>query len=325
MFRTPLVRRSLWAVVVLVASSWSVVHGQRAAGAAPDAVSLAALLQAPTGAWAVTGGQLTPLENGAVPIFAQADAYRRTDAGVLVPVAVGATVGEPWSVHVRVVRAGDLNAASSATAADLTLNGGPGQVRETRELTLQPGSYEMVAVLVRKGAGRSWIGTVDRRPLVVPSMTPTVLETSPVVMGEAVTSEREAGAPRPFVFGATSMKPAAANRFHQADKLHLAFRIYGWKPDAEARPDLTVEYVFQQVFANGPRFFNKTKPQEFNAKTLSKLFDGQAAMLAAGISVPLTAFPPGEFQVVVRVKDKRTQLTTVQKASFVVASDRTLP
>jgi hypothetical protein len=322
MSRPGFARTSIWVGAILLASSWAgVVHGQRAAsGPSADAATIAALAQAPSGTWAVTGGRRTPVEHDAATVFAQADAYRRTDGGVLVPIAVGASVSEPCEILVRIGRAGAAPDSSRA-AAEFSMAGGPGQVRETREVTLQPGTYEMSALLVRRGQGRAWVGTVARRPLVVPNLSATVFEASPVVIGEDVAVEREVATPRPFVFGATSLKPAATNRFHQADKLHLALRVYGWKGDTDAKPDLSVEYVFRQSFKNGLRFFNKTKPQALNAATLSKSFDGRGGALAAGISIPLEAFPPGEFQVVVRVKDKRTQATTEQTASFFVASN----
>lgn len=218
----------------------------------------------------------------------------------------------------QIARVGSGGRAPSKPEAEFTIAGGPGQSREVREATLPPGEYEMVAVMARRRGGSSWVATVDRRPLVVPHLTAAVLEASPVVLGEAAEAAPEPGVPRPFVFGRTNLKPAASARFNQGGQLHMALRVYGWKGDEDARPDLTVEYVFQQVFRGGSRFFNKTKPQALNAKTLGKAFDGRDAEVTAGISLSLAAFPPGEFQVTVRVRDSRTQATTVQRATFVV-------
>lgn len=43
-----------------------------------------------------------------------------------------------------------------------------------------------------------------------------------------------------------------------------------------------------------------------------------AGAVAVGMSVPLGAFPQVVFDVTVRIKDKRTQATTTQTASFAV-------
>ena len=199
------------------------------------------------------------------------------------------------------------------------MSGQPGRVREMRELTLQPGTYAVAAALAWRGQGSTWHGTVSREEWSIPSLSSQTLEASPVVIGESATTASSRGAvAKPFVFGATTLTPAVVNRFRPSDKIHLALRVSGWKADAEAKPDVTVEYVFQQQFKDHYRFFNKTRPQELNAKTLSRSFDGRDGMLETGMTVPLSAFPPGSFQLVVRIKDKRTLMTTTQKTTFVV-------
>ena len=93
---------------------------------------------------------------------------------------------------------------------------------------------------------------------------------------------------------------------------------YGWKGDTDIKPDLTVDYVFYEQRSTGLRFFNKLETQSLNAKTLGETFNGSFGAVAAGMTVPLAAFPPGEFEVTVRILDKRTQASATQKVRFFV-------
>ena len=322
------VRRHL-VVVGLVALASSGVFASRqttARQASPqqaeprvDPSTMAALLRAAPGTWVVSDGRLTPaVDEAAVPVFVQADAYRRAPGEVRVPVVVGAELGEPWIMLWRVSIGDSLNADGTGTASELTFTGEGGRVRQTHEFVLPPGAYQVSVAIARARQGRAFTGTVVRQPLVVPDLSSNVLAASPVVLGEAVVVNPTQKGGAAFSFGATSLTPAALNRFRQNEALNLALRIYGWKRDEAAKPDVTVDYVFQQRIGARLRFFNKTKPQELNAKTLSDAFDGSAGVLNAGITLPLSAFPPGDFQVAVRIRDKRTQAATVQTARFVV-------
>lgn len=280
---------------------------------------MAALLRAPEGAYVVSGGRLAPAEDrDATPLFVQADFDHRGATARQVLVAVGTQASGPWTLQLEVNPAGQSRRDTDPPAARLSLSGQPGRVRDVRQLALAPGSYEIVAALVRLGDAGGVLGTVVRRPLVVPSAPSSTLVASPIVLGEAVSSSPVGADGEPFRFGPSRLTPAVINRFRQADRLHLALRVFGWKADASAKPDLTVEYLFQQQIGPRLRFFNKTRPQELNAATIEKAFDGASGEVTAGMSVPLEAFPPGSFQVTVRIRDKRTQASTVQTAAFVV-------
>ncbi len=314
------VKRWVPVVGMLVAGALlqpGVLARQQGAGSDPDAGALDALLRAKAGTYALDGRRiLQPVETNAVSVFVQADMYRQAQGGVGVPVAVGAQVPGNWTARLRIAKTGAAD--REGRAAETTLSGAAGTVRQTSQFTLEPGDYELVLALVTSGAASGSVGAVVRQPLTVPNLSAATLASSPLVLGEAATYLTGKETSRPFVFGPTLLTPAARNQFRQADRIHIACRVYGWKADADAKPDLTVEYVFQEHIHDHVRFFNKTKPQELNAKTLAKAFEAAAGAVAVGMTVPLGAFPPGEFDLVVRIKDKRTQAMTIQKATFVV-------
>lgn len=291
-----------WSVLPLLAAAMApaILMGQAAAPGV-DAATMTALLNAQPGVYTATGGAVKPADPKAgVPLFVQADAYRRTDGSVQVPVAVGATVSEPWVIHLHVTNAGDGKNA----VPDVTLTGDPGAVRQFRELELKPGRYNIDAVLARR-TGATWAGTVVKQPLTVPDLSGGQLVLSPVVLGDGVTPGKIEETERPFVFGPTNLTTAVTNLFKQSAEMHYAVRIYGWKGDAEAKPDLAVEYVFYQQVGKVSRFFTKTKMQSLNAKTVNKSFDGLRGGISTGMSIPLVNFPPGEFELTARVRDVR--------------------
>ena len=280
-------------------------HGTVLAQDAGARSAIAALLKSSSGTYRVAAGRVSPLkdaEAASTAVFVQADAYRRGQAGaVQVPIMVGAIAKGPWSAEVEV-----LNTAAGAQPTVLSLTGAPGRVKEVREVTLAPGTYAVAVAIAWRGADNTWEGAVAREEWKIPTFGASSLEVSPVVLGESVVKVRETGA-KPFVFGPTNVTPAAVNHFKPSDKLHVALRVSGFAPDADAKPDVTVEYVFEQRFKDRYVFFNKAKAQELNAKTLSKTFDGHARLMATGLSIPLDAFPAGTFQLTVRVRDKKAE------------------
>lgn len=299
-------------ILALLAASPGEALGQSAASPA-----IPLLLSARPGTYLVRDRTLEPAApSAALAVFLQADALRADEAsGVLVPLSFGVQAPAGWTLGLEVHAAG---AEGGQPVAVLSLAGSAGLAREQRELTLSPGEYEMaVAVAVPRGDG-TWVGTTERQRLSVPNPR-AGLAASPLVIGERVASAAGSGAPKPFVFGTAAITPAATNRFRQSDRLNVALRVEGWKPDEASKPDVTVEYVFRQRMKDRLVFFNKTKPQTLAAATLPKTFDGGRGTVATGMVIPLAAFPAGDFQLEVRVTDRRTRVTTVQQARFSVS------
>jgi hypothetical protein len=301
-------KRLASSLVAAALASAGLVAQQRDAtdSSAADPAVMRALFNAQPGIYAVaTAGTVQPGdEKTATAVFVQADAYRRAAGGVQVSVVVGAAVQEPWVLQMRVVAAGP----GRGDAPVETFTGEAGTVRQIREFTLQPARYVVEAVLAhRSGAG--WLGTVVKQPLEVPNLAGGQLVVTPVVLGDSISLAGPQEGDRAFVFGPSSLTPSVVNRFGQSDSLTCGFRVYGWKADAEAKPDLAVEYVFYQRIGSGLRFYNKTKIQSISPKTLSRVFDGRKGVVGTGHSMRLTNFPPGEFELTVRVQDRRSQTT----------------
>ena len=258
-----------------------------------------------------------------VPLFIQADAYARVGHDTRLSLVVGTDSREEWQLQVRLVRAEAVPARTPSRSAaprpiDVTMTGYAGRVRQVKELTLPAGRYELSAALSRKAAGGAPVVTYVRQTLTVPSFEPSGLTASPVVLGESATTRDQQGEPQPFTFGSTVLAPATINAFRPSDRLDIALRVLGWKGDEAVKPDLSVEYVFRQTLNGQARFFNRVKAQDLNASTLGKAFDGRQGVAAAGLALPLSAFPAGDFTVIVRVHDKRTKATVEQSAAFTV-------
>jgi hypothetical protein len=244
-----------------------------------------------------------------LPCFVQADSYRATADGTRVSLALGVEGADPWILSLTFARTGA--SPDEVPVAWARITGDRGVHRRVHDLVLPPGDYQL-AMDLRRGSTTSR-GTSR---LQVPDLSGSRLVASPVVLGESATTVGGEGG---FQFGSTRIVPAIVNRFAQGERLHLAFRVFGWRPDAERKPDLTVEYVFYQRIGDHHRFFNKTKPQELNPKTLPQGFDGRSGVVTTGLALPLDAFPAGDFQVTIRVHDKRSRTSTEQRATFVVA------
>jgi hypothetical protein len=258
----------------------------------------------------ITGASLRPVAPAdVVPLVLQADVYRQ-DGAFHVPLAVSAGASGPWVVEVHVVGSDGAPVAAGVEPAR-----GTGDVRVTRELTLSPGGYEAVVTL-RVGTGRRARVVVERCAFVVPGGTPGQLVITPIVVGDHAEPAQPSGASRAFVFGPTSVTPAASRVFRQDQRLNVALRVFGWTPGADGMPDLSVEYLFRQRLGDHLRFFNKTKEQKLGPQVQSP---DPAAGVTAGMSIPLAAFPPGQFEVQVRGTDLRTKARSVRAAQFTVA------
>jgi hypothetical protein len=194
---------------------------------------------------------------------------------------------------------------------------GSGPLRVIRDFPLAPGSYEIRAA-VAYGPESALTAALARTPLDVPDPSGSTLALTPVVLGETVGLAPQEARSRPFNFGPTALTPATAAAFAQSDMLHVAFRIYNWRAEGDEAPDLTAQYVFHEEGATRPMFFNKAKAQRLNAETLGKAFDPRGGAVAAGVSVSLAPFPPGNYRLTVRVHDNRGGASAEQRVRFSV-------
>jgi len=269
------------------------------------------------GTYVVSKTAFVPATEAArIPVLLQADVLRGPERAARVGIAVGADAKQTVAARLRVLTVATAG-EKARVVADAGGPGAPGPMRLVREFSLQPGDYDLEAVIGHPGPGTDSTVAVARSRLSVPDIRSGALSVTPIVRGEASTTAGEASLP--FVFGRTTLSPAVSPRVSQDGALSVAFRVYNWTAQAEEKPDLTVEYLFYEQGAKGLHFFNKTKPEPLNADTLGPGFDPSAGMVAPGMMIPLGAFTFGEFQLIVKVTDNRNQQSAEQPIRFTVA------
>lgn len=266
------------------------------------------------GTYLVAGMALEPSKDP-LPVIIQADARRGPENSVQVIVSLGAQVKQPAVTRARIVAAGG---ATPTVFSDISGSSPAGSMRAINKMALRPGEYEMQAAVAQRGSGGKVLASLVRSRLVIPDLWRGSLAVSPLVLGDAVAAAPVSTAGSPFVFGPTAVRPSAGGRFAQGGDLHVAFRVFNWTAPPQDKPDLQVEYVFYERTPQRGQFFNKVKPQALNAHTLGERFDAASGAVNGGMSIPLAAFPFGEFQLTVRVTDRRTKQTASQDARFFV-------
>jgi hypothetical protein len=169
--------------------------------------------------------------------------------------------------------------------------------------------------------------TVYKQALTVPDYWNNELATSSIILADKVdqltTPYTEAQqAEHPYTFGMTQIVPSPDNKFTKKENLSIIFLVYNTAPDANKKPDVTVDYNFYLKNADGTeKFFNKTNPQVFNASTLPPQFDQAAGhQLVAGQEVPLASFPEGTFRLEIKVTDKLSNKSLTQNLAFSVTA-----
>jgi hypothetical protein len=343
MVRPRLVTRTL--LPLLLAALPTVARAQ---GPRPFDSLLPAANAAAPGTYAVNGALLVPVPEGGpqIPVLLQADVIRGAERAARVGVVVAADV--PRAALVRlVVATAAKGAAAGAVVADAGGAGAAGPLRLVREVSLEPGDYELRAIVGESRDGTGLV-SVARSRLSVPDLRAGGLVATPVVLGEAASAGAAELKPRlsvpdlragglvatpvvlgeaasagaaelkPFVFGKTTLTPSLASRVAQGGSVSVAFRVYNWSVEGGEKPDLSVEYLFYERGTRGLHFFNKVKPQQLNADTLGPSYDPSSGSVAAGMTIPLAAFTFGDFELLVRVTDNRAHQSVEQRAAFTV-------
>ena len=212
----------------------------------------------------------------------------------------------------------------------------PADGRITRAIALPPGDYELfVAVKERSVLPTSAVtnppGTPSartgllRRALLAPDFTRAELQTSSILLastvepvsGQLTPPEQEAN---PYVFGPMRILPSPDGRFTKTSELQVIFWVYGAGASSAGKPDVLIDYNFYLKQPDGAeKYFNKTAPQELNAKTLPPEFSAAAGhQLPGSLVVPLTSFPPGDYRLEIKVTDKPSGKVVTQNVAFTV-------
>jgi hypothetical protein len=227
----------------------------------------------------------------------------------------------------------------------VTLSGEP--VRIARGFALPAGDYQ-VTVVVREREredqrGQRRLAAVLRRPLTVPDYATGALATSTIMLAARLTVLSEALpasalAERPYVIGTREIELASDSSFRPSEELIVVFLVYNPAVTSDKQFDLEVEYHFFRKSRAGPddqqpgapaglsalpgeRYFNRTEPQRFNAAILGPPFDPESGQpVMAGQGVPLTAFPEGEYRLLIRVTDQISKRSLEREVAFTVRS-----
>jgi hypothetical protein len=211
----------------------------------------------------------------------------------------------------------------------------PADGRITRAIALPPGDYELfVAVKERSvaptaavtnppGTPASRSGLV-RHAVLAPDFNRPDLQTSSVILattvepvsGQLSPSEQEAN---PYVFGPMRIVPSKDGRFGKNNELQVIFWVYG-ATAAAGKPDVLIDFNFHLKQPDGTeKYFNKTQPQELNAKTLPPEFNMTAGhQLPGSLIIPMAPFPAGEYRLEIKVTDKPSGKAVTQNVTFTV-------
>ncbi|MDE3156577.1 MAG: hypothetical protein KGN76_15865 [Acidobacteriota bacterium] len=200
----------------------------------------------------------------------------------------------------------------------------------SRAFAVPAGDYDVYIALEqeeKKGDKSPLLTTVFHRDVTVPDMWNSGLTTSSIILTKEVdrlsapiTPDEQAD--HPYVIGNAQIVPQTSTKLLKSGQLSLVFMIYNTGIDATTKkPDVTVEYEFYQKTGDSEKFFNKTSPQDFNAKTLPPQFDPAAGhQLVAGQTIPLATFPVGDYRLAIKVTDKTSGKTITRDVNFSVVS-----
>lgn len=208
----------------------------------------------------------------------------------------------------------------------------PADGRITRAIALPPGDYELfIAVKERSAAGAKNQATPEakngllRHPVLAPDFNKAELQTSSVILattvepvsGQLSAADQEAN---PYVFGPMRIVPSKDGRFGKNNELQVIFWVYGATTAAEGKPDVVIDFNFHLKQPDGSeKYFNKTQPQELNAKTLPPEFSIAAGhQLPGSLIIPMAPFPAGDYRLEIKVTDKPSGKAVTQNVTFTV-------
>jgi len=206
----------------------------------------------------------------------------------------------------------------------------PADGKIARAIAVPPGEYELFVAVKEKAKDEKSktppkIGVLQKT-LMVPDFN-TGLATSEVIVSRTIEQltqplPADKAAENPYTFGPLKITPVMDGKFQKNGELNIVFWIYNAGLSAATnKPDVQVEYSFNQKTAEGEKYFNKTAPTMLNAQTLPPEFDfAKGHQLTEVQSVPLSSFPAGDYRLEIKVTDKTNDKTVTQNVNFNVAA-----
>lgn len=202
----------------------------------------------------------------------------------------------------------------------------PPDGRVSRAIALPSGTYDVYVSLKEKGNAVTppKVGVISRE-LTVPSFATADLTTSSIILARsleqlpaALSADKQQD--NPYVFGPLKVTPSSDGTFSKSGDLQVLFWIYGASQTA-GKPDVQIDFSFHQRLPDGEKYFNKTNPQELNAKTLPAEFNLTLGhQLLSSLSVPLGSFPPGDYRLEIKVTDRPSGKSLTNNVNFAVSA-----
>ena len=166
-----------------------------------------------------------------------------------------------------------------------------------------------------------------KRELTVPDFQGTDLKVSSVIIATKVDvlaaplpPERQSDSP--YTFQELKVTPSTDYKFTPAGSIGIIFWIYGAGVDpATKKPNLKVDFSFNQKLPDGEKHFKSTDPQELNPSTLPAEFSlNPGDPLRTGMEIELATFPAGEYHLEVKVADNVAGKSVSRDVNFTVAA-----
>jgi hypothetical protein len=257
---------------------------------------------------------------------------------VVVPFTVTIEKGQftsfPLAMYVRVVYRGDPAPAPGPRDAlaqypfeDAAIFDEPKDGRISRAFSAPAGPYDVyIALRERPDLNLPEPKVVVMKQQVdVPDLT-SDLGVSSIIVADKIEAA-PAGMERtfedqlddPYTLWGYRITPTIGSTFSRSRVLSLIFLVYNAGAASGDKPDVEVEYNFYRRTVDGEQFFNKLRPQEFNAQTLKPDFSLAAGhFVMAGADVPLTRFLNGNYRLEIKVTDKTSGKTLARDVNFIV-------
>jgi hypothetical protein len=220
---------------------------------------------------------------------------------------------------------------------------GSGPQKVSRSFAVGAGTYDVVIVAKDQTPEKppknapAPKAEVLTHTITVPDFWNDDLNTSSVIMADKIEPLAAPLTPdqiktRPYAaMGAMEIFPMFGDlKYSKKSELSLLMLIYNAKLDQGGKPNISVDFNFCQTdpatteakdpCKAGEKFFNKTKPEDFNASTLPAGWDAAAGhQIQAGQAVSLGSFPEGKYRLEIKVNDKLGNKSLTRDVNFTVS------
>jgi len=284
----------------------------------------------------VAAGQLAPSD---LALPWQYHFLNAESGNIFVPFTIGIQAAGftsfPLAMYLRVVNRGapapapgPRDALAQYPFEDAAVFDRPEDGRISRAFAAPPGNYDVYVALIERTtpehpAPRT---LVIKHELTAPDLKSNLSVSSIFVLDKSEIDSRnrrlnfEEQLDEPYVWWGTKLTPSFRTTFGRGDKLSLAFVVYNAVSTVGDKPDVEVQYVFYRAARDGGALFASTRPEIFNADTLSRDFRlSSGDLIVAGQETPLARFPDGSYRLAITVTDRVSGRTLTRDVPFTIA------